>query len=86
LGVLGVKETVRFLVSRTKKPKEGSSSRKRLATFELFETLESGCNDGLVQRYGKAHERRPFFGEAKTRGEKSSEGQKAERGSAGGTG
>jgi hypothetical protein len=55
-------------------PKEGSSSRKRQATLVLFETLESGHSDGLVQRYGKAHERRPFFGEAKTRGEKSSEG------------
>jgi hypothetical protein len=48
------------------KPKEGSSSRKRQATLEFFETLESGHNDGFVQRYRKAHERRPFFGRAKT--------------------
>jgi hypothetical protein len=65
------------------KPKEGSSSRKRQATFEFFETLESGHNDGLVQRYAKAHERRLLVREVETRGEKSSEGQKAERGPAG---
>jgi uncharacterized heparinase superfamily protein len=55
-------------------PKEVSSSRKRQATFEFFDTLESGHNDGLVQRYGKAHERRFFIRETETRGEKSSEG------------
>jgi len=25
----------------------------------FFETLESSCGDGLVQRYNEAHERRP---------------------------
>jgi hypothetical protein len=52
-------------------------------TFEFFDTLESGHNDELVQRCGKAHERRLLVREAETRGEKSSEGQKAVRGSAG---
>jgi hypothetical protein len=52
-------------------------------TLEFFDTLESGHNDGLVQRYAKAHERRLLVREVETRGEKSSEGQKAERGPAG---
>jgi len=52
-------------------------------TFEFFDTLESGHNDGLVQRCGKAHERRLLVREVETRGEKSSEGKKAVRGSAG---
>jgi hypothetical protein len=43
-------------------------------TLEFFETLESGHNDELVQRCGKAHERRPSFGKAEARGEKSSKG------------
>jgi hypothetical protein len=55
-------------------------------TFEFFDTLESGHDDGLVQRRGKAHERRPSFREVEARGEKSSEGRKAERGSTVGVG
>jgi hypothetical protein len=62
---------------------EGSLSRKRQVTLEFFDTLESSHNNGLVQCYGEAHERRLLVREVETRGEKSSEGQKAVRGPAG---
>jgi hypothetical protein len=55
-------------------------------TLEFFETLESDHGDGLVQRHGKAHERRLLVREAEAQGEIPSEGKKAERGSAGGVG
>jgi hypothetical protein len=59
---------------------------REVPTLEFFETLESDHDDGLVQRHGKAHERRPFVREAKARWKIPSEGKKAERGSAGGVG
>jgi len=55
-------------------------------TLEFFETLESGHDDGFVQRRGKAHERRPFVRKAKAQGEIPSKGKKAERGSTDGNG
>jgi hypothetical protein len=55
-------------------------------TLEFFDTLESSNNDGLVCRCCEAHERRLLAREAKARGEKSSKGKKAVRGSAGGVG
>jgi hypothetical protein len=45
-------------------------------TLELFETLESDHNDGLVQRCGEAHERRSPVRETETQGEIPSEGKK----------
>jgi hypothetical protein len=51
---------------------------------ELFETLESEHNDGLVQRCGKAQERRSLVRETKAQGEIPRRGEKAERGSADG--
>jgi hypothetical protein len=59
---------------------------REVPTLEFFETLESDHGDGLVQRRGKAHERRPFARKAEAQGEIPSEGKKAERGSAGGVG
>jgi hypothetical protein len=59
---------------------------REVPTLEFFETLESGHDVGLVQRRGKAHERRPFVRKAEARGEIPSEREKAERGSAGGVG
>jgi hypothetical protein len=59
---------------------------REVPTLEFFETLESDHNDGLVQRCGKAHERRPLVREVEARGENPSKGKKAERGSAGGVG
>jgi hypothetical protein len=49
---------------------------RKAPTLEFFETLESDHNDGLVQRCGKAHERRPLVREAKAQGEIPSKGKK----------
>jgi hypothetical protein len=46
----------------------------------LFETLESGRDDGIDRRREKAPERRSAEREAEARGEKSSKGRRAERG------
>jgi hypothetical protein len=45
-------------------------------TLEFFETLESYHDDGLVQRCGKAHERRSPVRETEAQGEIPSEGKK----------
>jgi hypothetical protein len=49
---------------------------REVPTLEFFETLESDHDDGLVQRRGKAHERRPFVRKAKARVEIPSEGKR----------
>jgi hypothetical protein len=48
---------------------------REVPTLEFFETLESDHNNELVQRCGKAHERRSFVREAKAQGEIPSEGK-----------
>jgi hypothetical protein len=69
-----------------KTPKREAVLERDQLTLEFFDTLESSHFNGLVQWSGKAHERRPQIVGAEARGEKSSKGHKAERGSAGGVG
>jgi hypothetical protein len=53
-----------------------------ILTFGFFETLESRHNDGAIQRCGKSPGKEALLEcKAETRGENSSKGQKAKRGS-----